>query len=117
MNQKTLIIAFVLLFAASTILLFWQNERELNPDRSGSWWALSFVELDQPTSLAFIVENHSDTAHFDYKVLSDRQVLSEASLIVEKGKSITIVPEQQATPGTRASIIVNDGKETKEIYR
>ncbi len=117
MSQKTLIIAFLALFAASAVLLFWQNAREMDPDRAGSWWTLSFVALDQADNLAFIVGNHSDTARFDYQIISDKRVLSEASFIVEKGKSITITPDQPAVPGTRTSVIVSDGTEKKELYR
>jgi hypothetical protein len=116
-QQKSLIIIFLALFTASAFFLFWQNARELDPDRAGSWWTLSFTSIDQSDSLAFIVDNHSDQTRFNYRVVSGKQVLSEASFIVEKGKSITITPDASASPDTRTSIVVTTGNVKKEIYK
>lgn len=117
MSQRTLVIIFLALFSISAVFLFFQNARELDPERAGNWWTLSFAAIDQTGSIAFTVDNHSDALRFDYQVVSSKQVLSEASFIVEKGKSITITPDQQIIPGERTSVIVSDGKEKKEIYR
>jgi hypothetical protein len=117
MPQKSLIIAFLVLFTASASFLFWRNEHELDPDQGKSWWTLSFATPEQTDSLSFSVENHSDSTRFDYKIVADKKVLTAESFIVEKGKPIRITPEFSAQPDTRTSVIVTDGTGKKEIYR
>jgi hypothetical protein len=117
-QQKSLIIVFLTLFAASAVFLFWQNERELNPDRAGNWWTLSFSEPASVASLTFVIENHSDATHFSYQVVSDKIVYSESNFFVEKGDSITLTPKDPiGGDGSRISIIVSDGAGKKEIYK
>jgi hypothetical protein len=43
-TEKRLILLFVLLFAVSSLYLFWQNERGLDQNLGKDWWILSFDE-------------------------------------------------------------------------
>lgn len=117
MTQKSLIIIFIILFAASTCFLFWRNESELDPNQGKSWWTLSFATPGQPVSLTFTIDNHSDTNRFEYEIVADKQSLMKEALIVTKGNSITITPDISTTPDIRTTIIVTTGTEKKEIYR
>lgn len=117
MTQRHLILISLALFAAGSAFLFWQNERELDPDRGQNWWTLSFASPQEQDNLSFVVENHSDNTHFDYTIIADKKILAEGSFAVEKGSSVTIRPDFRAKSGVRTSIVVTDGKENKEIYQ
>lgn len=117
MSQKHLILISLALFAAGAAFLFWQNERELDPDRGKDWWTLSFAIPSSPGSLAFTVENHSDQTDFRYEIIVDRQTLSEETFELKRGATTTIAPELGAHPDARTSVTVTAGMEKKEIYR
>lgn len=117
MTQKSLVIIFVVLLAMSTCFLFWRNESELDPNQGKSWWTLSFATPGEPSSLAFTIDNHSDTTHFEYEIVADKKSLMKEALIVTKGNNITITPDISATPNIRTTISVTTGTEKKEIYR
>lgn len=117
MTQKSLVIIFVFLLAISTCFLFWRNESELDPNQGKSWWTLSFATPEEPSSLAFTIDNHSNTNRFEYEIVANKQSLMKEALIVTKGNSITITPDISATPDIRTTIIVTAGIEKKEIYR
>lgn len=117
LSEYTLVIVFSLLFAASSAFLFWQNDRALDPDQGKSWWTLSFATPQDPQSLDFTVENHSDTATFTYEILSEKRMLSTGIASPKRGESVTIRPQVPFPSDTRVSIVVSDGTETKEIYR
>lgn len=116
-QQKHLISIFLALFIAASAFLFWQNDRELDPERGQGWWTLSFVAPQDPENLSFTIENHGDQTEFRYEIVADKKTLAEESFTVTKGQSVTITPDVSAQSDTRTSIIVADGKEKKEIYR
>jgi hypothetical protein len=117
MSQKLLITIFFILFAVSVTFLFWQSERELNPDRNKNWWTLAFAVPQKPDDLSFVVENHSDRNNFQYKVIANKETLAEGMFDVQRGETKTISPTLTAVSDIRTSIVVTDGKEQKEIYR
>ncbi len=117
LSEYTLVIVFALLFAASSAFLFWQNDRALDPDQGKSWWTLSFAAPENPVSLDFTLENHSDTTTFTYEILSEKRMLSTGILSPKRGESVTIRPQVPFPSDTRVSIVVSDGTEKKEIYR
>lgn len=117
MSQKILIAIFFIFFAASAVFLFWQNERELDPNRNKNWWTLAFTAPQESNNLSFIVKNHSDQNNFRYKVIANKEILAEETLEIKRGETKTIVPSVVAIPNTRTSVIVTDGKEQKEIYK
>ena len=117
MSQKFLITIFFIFFAASALFLFWQNERELDPNRNKNWWTLAFAAPQESDSLSFIVENHSDQNNFRYKIIANKETLAEETLEIKRGETKTISPILTAVSDIRTSVIVTDGKEQKEIYR
>lgn len=116
-SEKHLVIIFCILFAASAFFLFWQNERELDPNQGKSWWTLSFAVPEQPGSLTFTIDNHSDNTDFGYEIVVNKKSLTKASFTVAKGNAITVTPDIEAAPDVRTLIIVTAGNEKKEIYR
>jgi hypothetical protein len=116
-SQKFLIIIFFIFFAASALFLFWQNERELDPNRNKNWWTLAFAAPQESNNLSFIVENHSDQNNFRYKIIANKETFIEETLEIKRGETKTISPSVAAIPNTRISVIVTNGKEQKEIYK
>src|SRR3989344_879072 len=117
MPERTLIIAVSILFALSALFLFWQNERELDPDQGKNWWILSFAAPEQAGSLSFTVENHSDQEAFSYAIARDKDILLEDAFSVERGETITIDSPFAAATDVRTKITVSTGNEKKDIYR
>lgn len=117
MSQKTLITIFFIMFATSAMFLFWQNERELDPDYNKSWWTLAFAAPQEQTNLSFTIENHSDQNNFRYQIIANKETIAEETLEIKRGETKTIFPSLIATTDIRASVIVTTGKEQKEIYK
>ena len=117
MSEKLLITAFVLLFSVSALYLFWQNDRELDPNRDKSWWTLSFSSPAETASLAFSIENWSNQEIFEYEISQEKASLHKESVTVKRGEKKDISPAQSAEPGSRTAITVTAGKEKKVIYR
>lgn len=117
MSQKSLIFISAVFFVVSVGFLFWQNERELDPDRNKHWWTLSFEAPSHSRSLAFMIENHSDTTEFQYSIVADGITLTTSTLEVRRGDTKVITPPFEAQSGTRTRIIVSTNTENKEIYR
>lgn len=117
MSQKFLIAIFIVFFAASALFLFWQNERELDPNRNKNWWTLAFAEPQESNNLSFILENHSDQDNFQYKIIANKKTLAEETFQVPRGETKTISPSLTANSVIRTSIVVTNGKEQTEIYR
>lgn len=115
--RKYLIAVLSLFFIVSTIFLFWQNERGLDPNYNKSWWTLSFATPREPTNLSFTIENHSDQNNFRYKIIANKEILTEETFEIKRGETKTIFPSVIAVPNIRTFVIVESGKEKKEIYR
>lgn len=116
-SEKCLILIFCLLFFSSSLFLFGRNVRELNPDQGKSWWTLSFATPQDQTSLAFTIENHSDTTEFLYQITADKKTLFEENISVERGQQTVVRPTLVPQQNLRTSIIVTAKNEKKEIYR
>ncbi|MBI2439629.1 MAG: hypothetical protein HYV45_03475 [Candidatus Moranbacteria bacterium] len=117
MEQKSSIIFIVFLLVFSTMFLFWQNERELDPNYEKNWWTLAFAEPQNITDLSFVVENYTDNADFSYEVVRDKQVLEKKSFTLKRGERKNISLSIRNDVSSRTSVMVRNGKEKKEIYR
>ncbi|OIP58397.1 MAG: hypothetical protein AUK19_03630 [Candidatus Moranbacteria bacterium CG2_30_45_14] len=117
MTQKSLPISFLLLFIASTLFLFWQSDRELNPDQGKNWWTLSFVLPKQTESLSFNLENHSNQTAFSYEISVGREIISKETFTAKRGERTTVLPPSIKEQSERVKITVSTGTEKKEIYR
>lgn len=117
MQQKTLISISLLLFALGAVFLFWQNERELDPDQGKNWWVIAFALPKESSDLSFTIENHSDQVSFRYEIAADKTVLVQDTLSVNRGETLTITPPITAQADARTIITVSSGNDTKKIYR
>jgi len=117
MLEKKLLLSCIILFAAATVFLFWQNDRQLDPQNGKDFWNLSFAVPERPESLDFTIENQSDDTNFDYIVTENRRVIEKNSVQVQSSRKATVKPLATAVPGTLSTITVTHGKDTKEIYR
>lgn len=119
MQHKTLIAFSLIFFALSAVFLFWQNERELDPDQGKNWWILSFALPQDPSSLSFMVENHSDQTAFRYEIIVNKEIRLQDTFSVNRGETLTVTPPLSAKTGERTSITVSSDKDKdrKEIYR
>ena len=117
MSQKSLLIAFLAFFTVSSLVLFWQNDREMDPDQGKNWWTLSFTLPKESESLSFIVENHSDQSSFQYEIMVGKMVIARESFTAKPGEKTIITPPSITEQLERVKITVTTGTEKKEIYR
>lgn len=117
MSQKKILSISLAFFFLSTLFLFGQNQRGLDPDEEKNWWVLAFVSLDQDEKIDFFVENHSDKKDFSYEVSVGKEIILKDTFTAKfKEKTIVRIPSIKQQP-ERVRIMVTDGTETKEIYR
>lgn len=117
MAQRKLLIIVSVLFVASALFLFWQNDRELNPDRGKIWWTLSFTQPEQEESLSFTLENHSNQTDFSYEISVGKELIQKESFIAKSGEKTVVLPPSIKKQSERVKITVITGTEKKEIYR
>ena len=115
-TETQLIIIFTLLFAVSSLFLFWQNERGLDQNLGKDWWILSFADPMNDRDLTFTVENHSLNTEFRYTVTEGKTVLATESFSLKKGATASFSPNI-TTLGERTTLTVTTGTQKKEIYR
>lgn len=106
-----------LFFTATTVFLFWQNERELDPDQGKNWWTFSFTAPEREESLSFTLENHSDKTDFQYEIAVGKEIISKDTFIAKRGEKTIVTPPSIAKQKERVKITVTTGNEKKEIYR
>jgi hypothetical protein len=117
MAQKSLLILFIIFFATSALFLFWQNDRELDPDQGKNWWTLSLTSPEQEASLGFVIENHSNQTNFQYEIFVGRDMILQDTLVAKSGEKTSVTPPSIAKQTERVKITVTAGNEKKEIYR
>lgn len=117
MSQKFLISIFFLLFTCSALVLFWQSDRELDPNQGKNWWTLSFAVPEQKESLSFIVENHSDQTQFEYTISVGKNVILRELFTAPQREKTTVTPPSIIPQSERVKISVSAGNDKKEIYR
>lgn len=115
MQQKKIIIFLIVLFLASSVWLFYVSGKIMNPDEGKSWWALYFSNPKSTNNLDFIIENHSETQEFSWKILEKNKILREGNERIEKGEKKEIKDEGNFK--NRITIQVNVGDSKKEIYK
>lgn len=117
-DQKKIITVFFALFVLSAVFLFWQNERELDPNRGKSWWTLSFADPNSEQSLDCVIENYGANRSFTYEVREGSALLRSETFTMEPGATKTLLlPSDLHTGDERLRITVSSGEEKKEIYR
>lgn len=116
-SEKHLVIIFSALFLVSASFLFWQNERELDPNQGKNWWTLSFANPQDRSSLDFIIENHSTETAFQYQIMVGKNLKQEGVVEIALGESKVVTTPITPEEKSRTSLIVTTGTEKKEIYR
>jgi hypothetical protein len=116
MSQTAKIISFILiLFALSSVFLFWKNDQGLNSDYQKDWWAISFQNAKN-SDLSFGIENHSLNNNFSWEVISGKDTLQKGNVSVARGEKKNI--EVDLSNLTNKIIIrVSDEKSSQEIYK
>lgn len=117
LSEEAFAVAVVIaLFVAASGWLFFQVNRELDPNDGKNWWTLAF-ESREAGSLSFAIENHSTSTTFSYGITHDKDVIDSGDLTLEKGGRKTISPPENAAAGrTIITVTASDGSK-KEIYR
>ncbi len=117
MNQKLFLSVTLLFFLCSAIVLFWTNERALDPNLEKSWWIIAFTEPDRTDSLSFFIENHTSTSNFQYILKTPESILVDQEIIVPPGTTSTFpihLKESEDKPITLS--VTHDGI-TRTLYR
>jgi hypothetical protein len=115
-NEAFSVVIIVAFFVAASGWLFFQVNRELDPNNGKNWWTLAFETRDA-TSLSFAIENHSNSTKFTYAVSNGKETIDSGEISLAKGDRKTVLPNVSTIPG-RAIVTVTalDGSK-KEIYR
>lgn len=117
LSEKGILIIFCALFAISSLFLFFQNSRALDPDYQKNWWTLSFAAPEERTNLDFIIENHSQETEFHYQIVAGKEILLEQSVSVGRSSAATVTLALPASTDARTTVRVTASGETQEIYR
>jgi hypothetical protein len=117
LSEEAVTVAVVVaLFVVASSWLFFQINRELDPNDGKNWWTLAFESRDAG-SLSFAIENHSASTTFTYSVSHDKDIIDSGDMTLEKGGRKTISPPTNAAAGrTIVTVTASDGSK-KEIYR
>ena len=117
--QKKIIIFISVLFIASSVWLFYQNDKQTNPDLNKNWWAVSFID-SKSNNLDFTIENHSNRTDFHWEVSDGENKLKEGDVKIEKGAFSELnsaYAELSSEDNIKITITVSAGDEKKEIYK
>lgn len=117
--QKKIIVAFIVLFIASSFWLFYQNDKQRDLNSGGDWWAVHFVN-PKDSSFDFAIENHSAKFNFHWEILADGNKIQEGDINVPKGETGNSM-FQDMNPDNlgnkKISVKVTSDNDTKEIYK
>lgn len=119
MSQKKIIIAFILLFIASSFWLFYQSEKQSDPNSGKTWWSL-YYKTPIDNSLNFSIENHSDKTNFHWELLDGVSKIQEDDTIIPKGETGNVMFQDlnlDSFKDKKISIKVSADGEVKEIYK
>lgn len=118
MKSSFLILTTALFFIVCTFILAFVVTRDLDPNHEKDWFAIGFMTLHGDTP-DFVIENHSSEESFRYTIQSKGKILSEESLIVKKGESLDVHPEniRLPLPYTISVFPENDTKRTESLTR
>ncbi len=117
-SQKTFLWTALAALVLVSATLFTLHDRALDPEVSGDWWAVRFVEPDDPHSLAFEVENHTATTRGSYAVyiggtLREMQDIDVSNPLTQ----FQIAPPATADAALRSRIVVVIGGEERSLTR
>jgi hypothetical protein len=119
MQQRKIILFFIILFIASSFWLFYQSDKQRDPNSGGDWWAAYFVD-PKGDSLNFSIENHSDKINFHWEIFADQDKIAEASTEAPKGTTKDINLSNIDTKNfanKKISVRISADDEVREIYK
>lgn len=105
-SQKTFLLGGFIAFVVASAILFTLHNRALDPRVSGDWWAVRFVEPNNPTSLAFEIENYSGIPKGSYQILVDGTLLQSQDFDIADGTITRFDPDTIAPNNARVKIVV-----------
>jgi hypothetical protein len=118
MSNKTIIIFLASFLFLSFGFLAYTETRQASP-QSQNWWVIYFAN-PKDSSLDFMIENNSDQTTFHYTVSSDKDVLKEADIEINKGvkQEINLTKSDFANlSNKKITIRITASDENKEIYK
>lgn len=85
--------AFIIsgLIFLSGAYLFMKNNRELDPDYQKNWWTLSFSDPKSPSSMDFVIVNHTSSESFTYERIRGKEILETHITSLPKHSEKTIL--------------------------
>lgn len=115
-SQKTFLLAGLVLFLLASAVLFTLHDRALDPNQTGNWWAVRFVDPSDPTSLAFEIENHADTTSGQYEIYTDGILKAKEEIVLTAPVS-RFVPTVTRQPTQQIRIVIKLGNKEKTLTR
>ena len=100
----------------SSAYLFMKNDRELDPNYQKNWWTIAFVEPDTPSSLDFVLENHTLSNTFIYEIWSENALLETQTVEIPSGHNTTILVSNHDALDTKKTIRVWPANQPGNVY-
>ncbi len=116
-SQKTfLLVGVALLFIVCSGLFMYHNQ-SLDPKKTGDWWAIRFVSLDDRDDLRFEVENYSPVIEGTYQVFIDTTLQEEGTFEAITNTVTTVTPTKDPMNAKRVRIVVKLGSKEQSLIR
>ena len=119
MRTKLIILSTLIFFLLSSFWLAFLEKRQSDENYHKEWWALSFVD-PKNNQLSFILENHSEKAIFEWKILNGQKELQKNEVVLQRGekKEIFLTPTELNISGKTIINVLNKNKnDKKQIYK
>ena len=116
LSDARILLIFALGFILCAIALSFASRQALDPNDGKNWWVASFVD-PSGTDLDFVIENHSDSPHFTYRITEDGIVVTNDAVDIPVGQSKTIHVSQSAEIRKTTIDVQTSDKDKKEIYK
>lgn len=117
MSQKFVLLVTLFLFFLSAYFVFWKNQTTRDPDEGKSWWIAAFSDVEASNSLSFIIENHTPTTDFSYRITHGDSLIYEERLVIPSGSLKAIDIPSLDTPARENRITITHADETRTLYR
>lgn len=119
MQQRKIILFFIILFIVSSFWLFYQSDKQRDLNSGGDWWAAYFID-PKGDNLDFAVENHSAKTNFHWEILDGVSKIQEGNISVPKGETIDSKLQDinlENLKNKKISVKISADDEIKEIYK
>ncbi len=116
-SQKTFLLGGFLAFLVAGTILFTLHNHALDPEASGNWWAVRFVEPGNSRSLEFEIENYSNILKGNYSISIDEALLESRDIDISNNTTTRFSPQTRAPLDTRVKVMIKLGNEERSLTR